>query len=574
VKLKSLPQTLPGRLFVLGAHEEIDAAAAALEQVLKTLASGEEPTTEALRMMEAYSGEANDAARGIGVITSMEYAAQSLLYLISDESDEPDQVAMLQKAYEGLMAVVPLVLTWVTAEIGEIGGPEDNEEPHSTTTSYSSTTVTTEAVKDGDGFAAGDFAYVPDPAKPSTWKLRLVKTPGGDPDPGIVGAAIAALGKGFRGQKVDIPTADLPAVKAKVRKAWKAANPDKDAADMPEVIGESAGEWEIEGNVIPIEEAAVRSNGMIDVKLIAPGWGSSGYYSPQLLERDGPAIFAAGTHMFWDHPGYAEEADRPERSLRDLAAVLAADARYDAKGPKGPGLYAPAQVLAPYREALNEMAPFIGVSIRTKGLGKTGEAEGKRGPIIEKLLPDPLRSADFITVPGAGGQVLPLFESFRHRNEPTGAAPRRNPITEVPSMDLVEAQRQLTEAQTARDTALAEAARAKEALILREARDVVAAELATAQIPDITRTRLAEALGKNPALKDGALDAEALKAAVKEAVAAEVAYLAKVTGSGQVRGLGAAGTPGPEDFNKSLTESFRDIGLDESTAKLAARGRE
>jgi hypothetical protein len=91
----------------------------------------------------------------------------------------------------------------------------------------------TKSEGDAGNFPASDYAYVPDPAKPSTWKLRLTKTPGGTPDAGIVGAAIAALGKGFRGQKVDIPAAALAGVKAKVAAAWKKANPDKDPDDMP-----------------------------------------------------------------------------------------------------------------------------------------------------------------------------------------------------------------------------------------------------------------------------------------------------------------------------------------------------
>ena len=88
----------------------------------------------------------------------------------------------------------------------------------------------------GTKYPASDYAYVPDSKSPSTWKLRLTSSPGGEPDAKIVGAAIAALGVGFRGQKVKIPSKDLPKVKAKVRAAWIKANPDKDPADMPRVI--------------------------------------------------------------------------------------------------------------------------------------------------------------------------------------------------------------------------------------------------------------------------------------------------------------------------------------------------
>ncbi len=95
--------------------------------------------------------------------------------------------------------------------------------------------------EDGKDFPASDYAYVPDATKSSTWKLRLTSTPGGKPDARIVGAAVAALGKGFRGQKVQIPAAALAGVKAKVRAAWRKANPDKKAEDMPAAIKEAVG---------------------------------------------------------------------------------------------------------------------------------------------------------------------------------------------------------------------------------------------------------------------------------------------------------------------------------------------
>lgn len=97
--------------------------------------------------------------------------------------------------------------------------------------------------EDGKSFPASDYAYVPDPDMPSTWKLRLTSSPGADPDAQTVGAAIAALGKGFRGNKVEIPSEALAGVKAKVKSAWKKANPDKAEEDMPAVIA-SANEQE------------------------------------------------------------------------------------------------------------------------------------------------------------------------------------------------------------------------------------------------------------------------------------------------------------------------------------------
>lgn len=88
----------------------------------------------------------------------------------------------------------------------------------------------------GVQFPAEAYAYVPDPEKPSTWKLRLWETPETKETARQVGMAVAALGPGFRGNKVEIPAEDLPKVKAKVRAAWKKVNPDKSDDEMPAAI--------------------------------------------------------------------------------------------------------------------------------------------------------------------------------------------------------------------------------------------------------------------------------------------------------------------------------------------------
>jgi len=88
----------------------------------------------------------------------------------------------------------------------------------------------------GSKYPAAAYAYVPDPDKPSTWKLRLWETPEKKETAAQVGRAIAAIGKGFRGQKVQLPADAIKAVKAKIRAAWRRTNPDKEASDMPPVL--------------------------------------------------------------------------------------------------------------------------------------------------------------------------------------------------------------------------------------------------------------------------------------------------------------------------------------------------
>lgn len=326
----------------------------------------------------------------------------------------------------------------------------------------------------------------------------------------------------------------------------------------------------------PLLEKAMRGDGTAAVKIIAPGQGSSGRYDPEVLERDGKEAFPSGTKMYWDHPTVTEDKERPERSLRDVAATTVSDPYYNENGPDGPGLYTDAKVVSTYRETVEELAPHMGVSIRALGVvnqDDNGEA------VVEKIAPSPHNSIDFVTEPGAGGKVLELFESARGRGTPP--APRK----EDPSMDLQEATRKLTEAErklqeaqaekdTAiqeRDAARQEADRLKEGAVIRQAADHVLEALDTAQketkteLPAKTRARIVERLSKNPPTDDkGELDKQALTTQVAEAAKDEIAYLNEVLGSGRVRGLGPS-DGGPEstveDLEKGITEALADIGV-------------
>ncbi len=96
--------------------------------------------------------------------------------------------------------------------------------------------ATTKRENDED-FPAAAFAYVPDPEKSSTWKLRLWNTLDSKETRAQVGAALAALSPGgFRGQKVQIPSADMAGVKRKIMSAWLKTHADQTRADAPAVL--------------------------------------------------------------------------------------------------------------------------------------------------------------------------------------------------------------------------------------------------------------------------------------------------------------------------------------------------
>src|SRR5258708_6034920 len=89
---------------------------------------------------------------------------------------------------------------------------------------YSDATKT----EDGVAFPKADYTYTPSD-EPSTWKIRLWETPDKKETPRQVGMAIAAMGKGFRGNKAQIPDADRAWVMPKIRSPYKKAN----SKDMP-----------------------------------------------------------------------------------------------------------------------------------------------------------------------------------------------------------------------------------------------------------------------------------------------------------------------------------------------------
>jgi 8-oxo-dGTP pyrophosphatase MutT (NUDIX family) len=86
---------------------------------------------------------------------------------------------------------------------------------------------------------------------------------------------------------------------------------------------------------VTITESAAqeaRATGEFPIQFITPGWGSSGYYSPQTIaEAASERVIPKGTHMYADHPTDAEFKARPARSIKDLMAVTTEDARLSSR---------------------------------------------------------------------------------------------------------------------------------------------------------------------------------------------------------------------------------------------------
>lgn len=174
-----------------------------------------------------------------------------------------------------------------------------------------------------------------------------------------------------------------------------------------------------------------------EIVIIEAGWGSSGYYSEAVLERDIPVIFPVGTHMYLNHPTFKEDAERPERDLRDLVGVLV-----EAPRMAGIASVAVAEIFEHWLPVFSNEAflKAIGTSIRAFGIAEDGEIALKSGPIIQRLTEG--LSIDYVTVPGAGGSVGSLVESARKVVVPliesARTDPRQHEVEETLHSDLRE----------------------------------------------------------------------------------------------------------------------------------------
>lgn len=331
---------------------------------------------------------------------------------------------------------------------------------------------------------------------------------------------------------------------------------------------------------------ATNTSGKYPVKVIQPGWGSSGYYSNDVLAAS--ASLFEGAQMFWNHPKSSDNYERPERDLRDLAGVLT-NVRYEESNASGAGIYGDAIVFDAFRETLDEIAPYIGVSIRAGGKVHEGEAEDRGGLLVDEI--NLVQSVDFVTRAGAGGKVLAQFAEAARPIEILEEKEKEN------NMELEEAIKtigerdetinglngKLTEAQSTIDALSQEVSRLSEAHMLAECSAIVAAELKESDLPEVTKERIQQESGKFMATKDGGdekstkkvLDAEKIKESVQEAIKAEADYISKLSGGINISGMGSNGHENDGEIEEAvdMTDAFKAMGLTENAAKIAANGR-
>lgn len=262
-----------------------------------------------------------------------------------------------------------------------------------------------------------------------------------------------------------------------------------------------------------------------EIKLIAPGKGSSAFYPAEVLKRDGPKVFKAGTHVYLNHPTAAEESARPEGDVKNLAGVLTTQAAYHESHAKGPGLYARMKVFADHGQMVEEKAAHVGMSIRASGNAESGKAKDGL-PILKELIS--AESVDVVTRAGAGGMIL--TEGLRPNSqevemteaEVKALVESASKAAVEAALSQVQAPVKLLEARALRGDAMVEANKVLAPLALSEAAKAFIIE-------NVTREAIPT--------KDGGVDVEKFGPLVM----AEARRVAAIVGGGEkVVGLGTS----------------------------------
>lgn len=441
--------------------------------------------------------------------------------------------------------------------------------------------------EDGVEYPASAFAYVPDTEKPSEWKLRLWEDSTKKVTRRQLGAAAAALSPGgFRGQKVNIPAADLPGVKRRIRAAYRSLDvPDE---EIPRWVKEAeVRDYINESITVPVAEVTAEAiaKGILPVRIIQPGFNTSKtrHYSESAV-RDSVKIFE-GVKQFANHATKSEEKERPERDIRDWVATLE-NVRIAPNGNAVGEAHIHAGWFKEMAQGLFEAGTLnkLGVSINSVGKGSKQKIDGVETFAVEGLVDHPLKSVDFVTEAGAGGQagvqesitssvvdaylidLTTLKEARPDLIREVEAEIKAKNMQEVKAkMEIEEQVKELTTANETltkeRDELQGKLDEANKAKAKAEAQAIIKEAVSKAELPDAAKTKLLEKFA----------DAET-DTGVAEAIAGEVKYIAEVTEAGKIRGMGPAHAD-PEADKKALAESFKKLGMSDEQAKEAANVR-
>lgn len=283
--------------------------------------------------------------------------------------------------------------------------------------------------EDGHDLPASAFLYVPDPDKPSTWKLPFKEFVNGrlQVTQKKLGMAAAALGGGFRGQKVSLPPEAKAAAKRRLRGLY--AKLGIKAEDMPPAVregDENPGEEFLFEDFQAFESSRVDGEaGTIEnVVLAGPQSKNGRRYRTAGLSKAVPLY--DGVRVYLNHPTADDlKARHGGRDVRELAGWVT-HPRFSEGKVKGT-----LNILPPHAWVLEVAArkpDLLGMSHVARGaIAKEGEET-----IVEEILS--VRSVDIVSDPAT---TRSLFE-HREENGDEGSPGHDEGGTEMTTKELRE----------------------------------------------------------------------------------------------------------------------------------------
>jgi hypothetical protein len=284
-----------------------------------------------------------------------------------------------------------------------------------------------------------------------------------------------------------------------------------------------------------------KGDGTYPVVLISPGRGSSGYYSETLIESYAPQAWPKGTHVYLDHLKEGETRS-PEKLLGTLIEETTVDESGNAVNRFKP--------LSKHAEWIEEIAPFVGLSISAQGTGKPGTIDGEPAYVVETLDPHVTNTVDIVSYAGRGGKFLESFLEEANASENPGSQVQESGATKGNGTMTLEEQvaallvsvGALVQKIDARESAEADAAAVVPEVKAQVAEAVEATrKVAEAEISASLKATL------NEGILNGEYDVDA-------AIAKDVAYREEIRAE-----LAAAGTHVEEEVTRlpaALTESL------------------
>ena len=135
-------------------------------------------------------------------------------------------------------------------------------------------------------------------------------------------------------------------------------------------------------------------------------------YSAEMLQSSGAAAFPVGTHIHADHQSWEEWDQHPENTVKTIIGVVASEPVFEVGDDGKGGLYADVEIVEAWAPFVEQMAPYVGLSIHSKYIAED-LIRDDGVEVVQALIPSPLNTVDLVTVPGAGGKLLEAIESFR-----------------------------------------------------------------------------------------------------------------------------------------------------------------